>query len=207
MGLSMLLFLLPLGIWVTRNAVVTGRFPVLSTLRGQTFYGGNNSVVARDFKYWGYWIFPNAIPGEVPLVELAQTHNEAEVDTYYWEKGWAFLGDHPGLIPKLALGKMIRAYVPVPWRWSRAALAASAVRAVILVLAVWGLIRGWRASPAGWRILLTGMFVVNLVTVLLFWGNARFSYVWEGFLVPFIFALFSRDAKIIGVVGLGLRGG
>ena len=53
----------PSMLWAARNYRICNRFPVLSSLEGQTFYGGNNAVVAENREFWGYWVFPDDIPG------------------------------------------------------------------------------------------------------------------------------------------------
>jgi len=45
---GVLLFVAPAGSWALRNYAVSGHAPVISTLRGQTFYGGNNGVLFRS---------------------------------------------------------------------------------------------------------------------------------------------------------------
>ena len=105
---------------MVRNYKISGEFPVLSTLRGQTFYGGNNDLVANTWRWWGYWVFPNAIPGETPMVELAEFMSEVDVDAYYTQRGKAWIRAHIAGLPRLALGKLTRAYVPVPWKLTSA---------------------------------------------------------------------------------------
>jgi hypothetical protein len=109
------LFWLPSAIWIFRNYAASGEFPVLSTIEGATLYGSNNDYVASDLSVWGYWVFPNEIACEPSLKELAQTMTERQADVYYHRKGVAFLKTHWFAIPRLELGKLIRAFVPVPW--------------------------------------------------------------------------------------------
>jgi len=68
-------FSLPAALWVARNYAVSGCFPVLSALEGETLYGGNNERVASDLSVWGYWIMPDEIPGEKTKRELAQSRD------------------------------------------------------------------------------------------------------------------------------------
>ncbi len=185
-ALGLALFAVPIGLWTARNYGVCGRFPVISTLRGQTFYGGNNPVVADDLRYWGYWIFPNSVPGERPLAELAQTMSESDVDVYYFDRGKEFIRANALAMPRLWLGKLVRAYVPVPWVPSMGAYAVGVVRIFILMGAIAGIVASWRRTPGVFRAAFLAMLATNVATVVLFWGNARFAFSVEPFLLPFL---------------------
>ena len=186
------LFLAPSLWWAARNHRVTGHFPVLSTLRGQTLYGGNNEVVANDFKYWGYWVFPNAIPGEKPMAELAQTMTEHEVDAYYYRKGVQYVREHLGSMPWLWLGKLVRAYVPIPWKVTVESGLASAYRWCLYLAAAMGLFLLWKTVDGVYRLILCAMLLTNAATILMFWGCARFSFPLDPFLLPFAAAAVLR---------------
>jgi len=180
--------------WALRNRAICGHFPVLSTLRGQTFYGGNNPVVANDFEYWGYWVFPNAIPGETPMAELAKTKTEYEVDVYYYEQGKAYIAGHLAGMPRLCLGKLVRAYLPVPWKPSLGTLTVSAYRWLLYGLAVAGVVVLWRRTDLRYRVALGALLMTSLVTVLGFWGCARFAFGFEPFLIPLAVAAVGQGA-------------
>jgi hypothetical protein len=174
--------------WTVRNAAVCGRFPVLSTIRGQTFYGGNNPVVASDFKYWGYWVFPDAVPGETPMSRLAARMSEIQVDEYYMQRSVEFLRANPEKMPWMILGKLVRAYVPVPWKWDPRTAVASAFRWILYIAAAWGAWRVGKDMDPAFRTMLGAMFTVNIATVALFWGHARFAFELEPFLIPLAMA-------------------
>jgi hypothetical protein len=177
---------------------VCGHFPVLSTLRGQTFYGGNNTVVAKDFKYWGYWVFPNSIPGEKPMVELAKTLTEYEVDAYYYSKGKQYIAGNPLSMPRLLIGKLVRAYVPIPWRLTRASGVVSAYRWLLYLVALIGIWGWWKHGDGTYRIVFLAIVMTNIATVLVFWGCSRFAFPLDPFLFPFA-------AAVVG--GMGRRYG
>lgn len=183
--LAVILFLLPPMLWAGRNYHVCGHFPVFSTLRGQTLYGGNNPVVANDLEYWGYWIFPNSIPGETPMVTLSETKSEFEVDCYYYSLGKKYIRDHWFSMPRLLLGKVIRAYVPVPWKPNWGSYAVSAYRWLLYGLAVVGLCLIGRGVGRVYGTVISAMLVTNVITVLVFWGCGRFAFAVEPFLLPF----------------------
>jgi hypothetical protein len=185
---AVLLFLLPSLLWAARNYRACGHFPVLSTLRGQTFYGGNNSVVADTLDAWGYWIFPNSVPGERTMYDLSRTMSEYEVDVYYFNKGRTWIREHASAMPRLVLGKLIRAYVPVPWKLSVKSALVGGCRGVLYLLGVAGLVMAWRRLPAMVRMTLPAMALANVLTVVMFWGCARFAFEIEPFMIPFAVA-------------------
>jgi len=156
----------------------------MSTIRGQTFYGGNNEVVAKDLEMWGYWIFPDSVPGETPMRELASTKSEYEVDDYYFRKGTAFVERNIRDMPRLWLGKMIRAFVPIPWKFSLGSWAVCVFRWLIYIGVLLGLCIGWRGVPRAYNTFLLSTVAVTVVTVLGFWGCGRFAFAMEPFLLP-----------------------
>lgn len=186
MVVCLLLFLLPAWGWTVRNYKVCGHFPVLSTLRGQTFYGGNNPVTADTLEYWGYWVFPDSIPGERKLAELARDKSEYEADKYYFQKGLTYVRRNWFALPRLALGKLVRAYVPVPWKPAWGSYATNAYRGLVLLGALLGLSLYWRQTPFFFRTAWLAMAATSVVTVLVFWGCARFAFAFEPFLLPFV---------------------
>ena len=184
-ALAVVLFLLPPMLWAGRNYHVCGHFPVFSTLRGQTLYGGNNTVVANELEFWGYWIFPNSIPGEIPMAKLSETKSEYEVDCYYYSLGKQYMRDHWFSMPRLFLGKVIRAYVPVPWKPNWGSYAVSAYRWGLYGLAGVGLCLIGRGVGRTYGAVISAMLLTNVVTVLMFWGCGRFAFAVEPFLLPF----------------------
>ncbi len=136
----LVLFYAPVAGWITRNYRVCGH-PAISTLKGQTIYGGNNELVANDLNWWGYWVFPNSIPGEMPMHELAKTMSEYEVDKYYTQKAAKYAKENWFSYPRLLLGKLVRAYVPIPWKPSYGSYAVSAYRWLLYLLVVLGLVK------------------------------------------------------------------
>jgi hypothetical protein len=197
-------FLAPPMLWAARNYRLCRHFPVLSTLRGQTFYGGNNVLTAEDFRYWGYWVFPNSIPGETPMVELARTMSEYEVDAYYYVRGKAFLRDHPGRIPWMLLGKFVRAYIPIPWHFGLGSLVLAAVRLALYGLGMTGVVAAARRLPGFDRAVLVAMVLANLILVLTFYGYTRFAFALEPFLFPFAALVAERIVR--GKKSHGLSG-
>lgn len=184
LALSFVLFALPSGLWAVRNYRVCGDFPVFTTLRGQTIYGGNNAVVADTLTYWGYWVFPDVIPGEKTMCELSRSLSEYEVDCYYTGKAKQFVAANKLAMPRLWLGKLIRAYVPIPWKPGLGSYAVAAVRWILYATAVAGLFLAWRRLGGMYRAILAAMVLANLATVLIFYGYSRFAFELDPFLLP-----------------------
>ena len=183
-ALAALLFLLPSLFWAARNYTVCGDFPVLSTLRGQTLYGGNNPMVADTLEWWGYWVFPDLLPGETRMEDLSHTKSEYEVDCYYYARGRDYIRQHAFAMPRLVLGKLVRSYVPMPWKPAWGTYAIAVVRLMLFALAAAGAVMAWRSTASPFKIVLGAMILTNVVTVSVFWGCARFAFAWEPFLLP-----------------------
>ena len=179
------LFWLPSGLWIVRNYALSGEFPVLSTIEGETLYGGNNSYVASTLSVWGYWVFPNEIPGETTKKELAATMSERQLDRYYHRKGMDFLKQHWFELPRLELGKLIRGFIPVPWVAGWGSYGVFFFRA-ILYLGILLTSKLFGTIEPTYRITVAGMFLVVLSTVLIYYGTYRFTFCVEIFLIPII---------------------
>lgn len=181
------LTLVPTMLWAIRNYSVTGRFPLLSTIEGEALWGANNPVTANDLEYWGSWILPDDIPGETKMADLAVTRTEVEVGEHYHDKAVQWVWSHPRELPRLLLGKLIRAFVPVPWVPLAASFAAFGYRLLLDVLFVATLSWWWRPLDRLYLLFLAAMLAVVLPTTLVFYGNYRFTHcTLEVFFVPCI---------------------
>ncbi|MDB4614572.1 glycosyltransferase family 39 protein [bacterium] len=192
------IFCVPVLLWAARNTVVTGKVGVISTLKGQTLYGGNNDVVLSDGDLEGYWISPDKIPNEIPMKVLAENLNELQVDEYYTKKGWAFIINHLNEMPGFCIAKATRAFVPTGGDKGSARLVLDVYRALVLVAGVCGLIVGW-VQLSDYRSIVLSVLLTTLLTVCLFWGSIRFAYIWETFLIEFaaffICTLFAENQR------------
>ena len=184
-ALLVICFLLPSSLWVARNYAVSGHFPVLSAMRGETFYGAYNDIAANNLGLWGYWVYPPEIPGEIDKRVLAAgMSDEAVLDDYYFKKGKEYAITHKAALPRLVLGRLIRAYIPVPWVPAAADDAVAALRIALYVIfaatfSVWR-----RTSGPIFNVLLLTMTLVSVSGVVLFYGSPRFAFVLEVFFVP-----------------------
>ncbi len=179
---------LPVAPWLIRNAIQFDRFPLFGAGGGETLWGGNNDLSAEvGGQCWGYFVFPNKIPGAPSMRSLAETMSELEVDAYYQEKGKKWLSNNRSKLPGLLLGKFLRAYIPIPRTRGVIVLAGSAYRWMIYLLAVLGGWIYWRKksfveSPHLF-ITVIAVCIAQLFTVLMFCGYFRYVLASELLLV------------------------
>ena len=177
------LFVAPTGAWTARNYFVTGHFPVISTIQGLTLYGANNEVVANSLEYWGYWVQPDQVGGPERRT-LARQMSPYELDRYYtrmaveyWHHSWFCL-------PRLILGKLVRAFVPIPWNASWAGYAASGCRLILYALFL-STMRYWaRVAGRQYILALSAIFLMSLITTVIYYGTARFTFMMEAPMFP-----------------------
>ena len=164
--------------WLVRNWIHYDRFPMFGAGGGETLWGGNNDVSAEiGGRYWGYFVFPNNIPGEIPMAALAKTHTESGVDDYYRGKATQWIRSNPHKIPGLILGKMIRAYLPIPRTRGASVLIGSVWRWMMYLLGGWGLVLLWRrrgeVDARVWAVLIA-LSVAQFATTVMFCGYFRY---------------------------------
>ncbi len=82
-------------------------------------------------------------------------------------------------------GKLVRAYVPVPWKFSKGLLVINAYRFCMYALIIAGLYKCRRRILSGYGELVFSFFLVNIATVVVFWGCARFAFEIEPLFLPF----------------------
>lgn len=194
-----LVFVLPACLWIIRNYRVSGAFPLLNGLEGETLHGANNEVTAAWGKNWGYWVFPDNIPGETPKRVLAGEMSGWALNKYYHQRAVSFLQSNITLLPWMFLGKLARGFVPIPWTVNKIAYIASLPRFLLYVMVMWVLRRqGFRAAD-NINILLASVFGLVLVTTLIFYGTYRFTFCLEPFLIVYVSPAATalwRDMKI-----------
>lgn len=178
------LFFAPITCWTVRNYRVTGHFPVVTTLAGSTLYGSNNTLVADDLTRWGYWTVPDDIPGETPRKELVARMSPWELDRYYKSRAATYIESSWLSLPRLMLGKFIRGHVPIPWKPSPAGYGAAACRLLLYVAVILTMRRWVSGVEPAYKLLIGALFLANLVTCLVFYGTARFTFVVEIATIP-----------------------
>lgn len=171
------LALVPALLWAVRNDLITGRFPLLSTIEGETFYGSNNDLTAHNLEYWGYWVLPDDIPGEVPKLELAKRlGNDLALNDYYHRKGVAWVKSNLRGLPRLELGKFIRAFAPIPWAPITASYIAFFCRFLLYVLWFALLPFWWRGMNQTYMLFCLAMAAVHVITTAMYYGLYRFTH-------------------------------
>jgi hypothetical protein len=183
---SALFCLLP-ALWVVRNYAVSGHFPILSATEGEALYGGNNSVVETQLNHWGYWIVPDDIPGERSKQELSRDKFEAQVNTYYHDKGMQYIREHLFTLPRLIVGKIVRGFIPVAWSPVPSRMVVAFFR-LCLYGAFLTFFRSWHPRNEIFDALVASMFLVTLGTTVVYYGSFRMTFCLEPFLIPFIAA-------------------
>ena len=172
------LSLLPTLLWVIRNDMLTGRFPLLSSIEGETLYGSNNDVVAHDRSGVGLLDHARFHSREKSKRQngVNELGSDLALSDYYRHKGLAWIGSHVKDLPLLILGKLTRAFVPIPWNLQWYSSGAFLWRFALDVLYIW-LFTFWRGAVNRFYLLLAAaMFLTHMITVLVFWGSFRFTY-------------------------------
>ncbi len=158
--------------WTVRNHDVHGKWILVATNGGTTFWGGNNDLVLHERKHLGYWV-PNTQLPERAKIEAAA--NEIERDEIEWRLGKEWVREHWLSLPLLELYKFARlGWLPdygAGLRWLRIVtylpflllLCASAVRCA------------WRKEcwTPSWQIVHAATMAV-VVTALIFCGEPRY---------------------------------
>jgi hypothetical protein len=157
--------------------LIAGRFPLLSTIEGETFYGANNDLVAHNLDYWGYWVIPDEIPGEAPKLELAKRlGNDLALNDYYHRKGVAWVKANLRALPRLELGKFIRAFAPIPWAPLTASYVAFFCRFLLYVFWLALLPFWWPGMNRTYLLFCLAMAVVHVITTAVYYGLYRFTH-------------------------------
>jgi 4-amino-4-deoxy-L-arabinose transferase-like glycosyltransferase len=167
-------FLAVLLPWTARNYSVHGKFVLVSTNGGSTFYGGNNPVVAGQLWQHGNWVSTTLLPGR-DLIEAQP--NEVAHDQMEYKLGREWVQSNPLAFAKLGIFKVIRFWTPfIHWPSFKVYPVANiGSTAPFLALILLGLIRTL-VRPDDRRLCrvchLT--LVGSMIMVVIFWGDPRF---------------------------------
>ena len=166
--------------WSIRNRVALGRWSLIATNGGSTFWGANNEVVAAPGRQWGGWVSTN-VHHERKEREVRSLQNEVDRDRKEWEIGREYVIQNPGKVPVLLLGKFIRLLTPFPQSANRIYVIAAAIGQMFLLPAfLAGLILILRDPDARWRFTpINTQLLVLLVTTAVFYGSERFRAPYE----------------------------
>lgn len=162
--------------WTLRNQSVHGRFVLVATNGGSTFYGGNNERVAHEFRLFGNWVSTTELPNR-DWIDAAPT--ELEHDKREWQLGLNWVRKHLGTIPLISVFKVARLCFWLPdfdggprvYLLIRFLGYTPFLFLILLGLGSW--IR--RREFWNWNWLIAhGVMLATLVTALIFWGSPRF---------------------------------
>jgi hypothetical protein len=187
-ALALCLAMLPTAVWLTRNYSVTGRFPFMTSIFGETFYGSNNDETAYKWTYWGSWVIPDFIPGETPKKVLAKRlPSDLALNDYYTQRGKEWIKSHLAQMPFLVLGKLFRSFVPMP-RSDQPALeeyVAAAARFVLQLLVLITIPIWWRGMNREYLLFLAALLISHLISTVILHGEIRYTFCFlEVFAIP-----------------------
>jgi 4-amino-4-deoxy-L-arabinose transferase-like glycosyltransferase len=167
-------FLLVMLPWTYRNYVVHHRFVLVATNGGSTFYGSNNERVAKEPRYYGYWLSTTDLPHR-DLIDAQP--DEVAHDKMEWKLGVDYLKENPAMIPWLAALKFARMWWLPEFdagRFNYLLRILSHLPFVILwLIALPRLLFNSFFRTPPWHVLHLTM-LATVLTVLIFWGCARF---------------------------------
>ncbi len=162
--------------WTVRNQCVHGRFALVATNGGSTFYGGNNERIAHEFRQLGNWISTTELPHR-DWIDAAPT--EIEHDKREWKLGLDWLREHPTTVPFLCVCKVTRMcfWLPDFDGDSRFFFVLRILGyAPFLLLMIVGL-KGWLRRRDFWRtdwLIVHSVVLATVATAVIFWGSPRF---------------------------------
>ena len=173
--------------WTLRNQQAHGRFVLIATNGGSTFYGGNNGRVIREWRHFGNWISTTELPFRD---RIEATPDEVAHDKMEWHLGIEWLREHPASVPLLAVLKTARLVLWLP-DFDGGSKVYLAIRAagylpflVLMVCGAWACWRDRSCRGAPWLVLHAAL-LATLATAWIFWGSPRFRDANVGVLMIF----------------------
>lgn len=167
----------PVFLWTIRNAKVTGRFPYPCSGEGQLLYGGNNEVTANNLEAWGYWVIPELIPGEKSKAALArELGSDLALDDYYHKKATNWIRSNMSAMPRLELGKFVRAFVPIPFVPRAASYGVFACRFSLYAFGIGLVPFWWRRVNKMYFLFFSAMAITQVITTATYYGIYRFTH-------------------------------
>ena len=170
---AFLLFYTPTAIWVLRNYLVSGAFPVVAGTASMTFYGNYNSLSATKGAGFGRWVSPEFVlkheKTELPIM------SEAEEFRYFDAKGKAFISGHWKIVPLLIGAHVVLSLLPSPG--DGAHMYGFWLLRLLLYAATFIAIRQKTIRlHSRFGIMLTCTMLATAVTVVLYSGEGRYLY-------------------------------
>jgi Dolichyl-phosphate-mannose-protein mannosyltransferase len=160
--------------WTIRNYKVHGKFVLVATNGGSTFYGGNNSIVATQPKLLGAWVSTTELPYR-SLIDA--TPNEVAHDKLEWKLGIDWIKGHIISLPVLLVAKISRFFLPDVNSGNKLMVLSNIIFSTpILIFCIIGIVKSLKkpvSSSPNWLIIHLSM-AMTLLTAVVFWGDPRF---------------------------------
>lgn len=169
----MLMILLP---WTIRNYIVQKKFIPLTTLNGLVFWLGNNSLAN------GGWAYPENYAATTKQVENLCEYEQNKV---FLETGIKEIKKNPQRMPKLLIKKILVHWAPFEKKFE----IFNPYYAILLLLSSIRIFFLKRLNI--FENVLMIIFLATTITAVLTWGEPRYRYPYEYFLI--VFAAFSLN--------------
>ena len=158
--------------WTVRNYEVHGRFVLIATNGGSTFYGANNDRVATEPQSLGYWVATTELPHR-DLIEAQPT--EVTHEQMEWKLGMDWVKANPGRAALQELFKLGRLWWLPDYGAGlrRLRITSYTPYFILFVIGAWRCVRG--RAPWAWPWWAFHGTVLSVVlTTLVFFGEPRF---------------------------------
>jgi hypothetical protein len=159
--------------WTIRNYRVHGRFVLIATNGGSTFYGSNNDWAISSFRNYGRWTSTRFLPG---FAEIAAKH-DAERDRIEWRRGEQWVLSHWRWMPVLFAAKYVRLWMPDIDSANRKYVLLDWVLTtpflLLILTAQFHMLRHKRWWSPKW-LAIHGTGLATVAATLVTWGSPRF---------------------------------
>jgi 4-amino-4-deoxy-L-arabinose transferase-like glycosyltransferase len=158
--------------WTLRNYEVHGKWILVATNGGTTFWGGNNDLVLNEPKHCGYSVPSTELPDHERIDGAA---NEVERDEIEWKLGKDWLQQHWASMPLLGLYKFARLWWLPDFGAGRRWLRILGYVPFLLLFLLFAVRCVWRKScwTASWQVLHAGTLAL-FAMALIFCGEPRY---------------------------------
>jgi hypothetical protein len=199
-------FYLPSTVWVVRNYLAIGVFPLFVNEGGATIYGSYNSVTANAAEpAFATCLVPSFIPGEEPKALLAKRMSETEVNRYYEKQGMRFIRARSSVIPRIIVGHVRRAMRPQEAMPAALRYPEWICRLVLYSAALLLLVLKRPSLPPWYGLLLGATAVTVSATVVVFFFEQRYIYPLTVLLISFVPATWLGHRKGASVLNQAAR--
>jgi len=165
-------FLAVIAPWTMRNHDVHGKWILVATNGGTTFWGGNNDRVLNETRHLGYWVPSTDLPDRNRIDDAS---NEVERDAVEWALGKAWVAEHWTEMPLLLVFKSARLWWLPDYgggpRWVRIASYAP----FLILFGLFAVRCAWRREyrTPSWLVIHCSMLAL-FAAALIFCGEPRY---------------------------------